>query len=336
LLALAGMLAASSALADKVAVLPFLSASAATSVDLDNARAATRAAAGALSHHLPSDGEMLTAQMSSKDGVADTGEEYRAAGRASTSDWTVAGHVEGHGSTYRLELDVCQVASGRIESLAREIAPAQASAQIGEMLALLLRPEGLANAAIPWERGGSTLPPTPSPAPAPPPVAPAPPAPPAPPPVRHAYAEDRPFAIGLFTSALGAFSRPSNATGSSLAGLVGVTGAYALAQVPGLELRADFDVAVAGPGSVTFDAGARYAFPLLPAVRLFVGPQATLGAFVASGADKTARALLQGGGFVALGIGDRVQVEVDGDLAYAAGTPSLGLGGGSLRGLVRF
>jgi hypothetical protein len=342
--ALAGTLLTGSALADKVAVLPFLSTSAATSADLDASRSATRTAATALSHKLPTDAEMLTAQMSSKDGVADTGEEYRAAGRASTSDWTVVGHIEAHGPTYRLELDVCQVESGRIETLAREITPAQASPQISEMLALLLRPQGLANAPIPWERGG---PPPPAPLPVPPappkeeppptPVPPPPPpGPPPPPPVRHAYGEGHPFALGIFTSALSAFSRPVDATGSPASALLGVTAAYAFASVPGLELRGDFDGSIAGPKSFTADAGARYAFPVIPSLRLFVGPEATVGGFFANGADKTPRALLQGAGFVALGLGERIQIELVGNIAYAAGSPSLALGGGTIRGLVRF
>jgi hypothetical protein len=281
---------------------------------------------------------MLTAQMSAQDGVVDTTQEYKAAGRASTSGWTVAGHVEGHGATYHLELEVCQVETGRVETLAREITPTVAPAQIQEMLAILLRPEGIANALIPWERG-SPVPATPPPAPpppAPPPAPPAPPAPPPPPAVRHAYAEGHPFAIGGFFSMLGAIQRPSNAIGSSLAGLIGASAGYALASVPGLELRGDFDGSFAGPRSISADVGARYAIPIVPSIRLFAGPEATVGGFFASGADKTPRGLLQGAAFVALGIGERVQVELVGNLAYAAGSPPLTLGGGSIRMLLRF
>jgi len=335
--AVAVFLVAGSALADKVAVLPFQSVSAATSADLDAARNATRLATTSLSHTLPTDAEMLTAQMSSKDGVVDSGEEYVAAGHASTSAWTVAGRIDAHGATYHLELEVCQVDSRRIESLAREITPAQATSEIREMLALLLRPEGLANAPIPWERS-VPAPPTPAP---PPPVAteplppPPPPGPPPPPAVRHAYAEGHPFALGGFVSVLGALSRPANATGSSTAALLGLSAGYALG-VPGLEIRADFDGSIAGPRSYAVDAGARYAFPLVPSVRLFIGPEATVGGFFAAGADKTARALVQGAGFLALGLGEHIQLEIVGNVAYAAGSPSLALGGGTFRALVRF
>jgi hypothetical protein len=332
------LLCSGTALADKVAVLPFLSSSAATRAELDAAGAATKAAVTSRSHTLPTDSEMITAQMSSKDGVIDTGEEYRAAGRASTSDWTIVGHVDGHGATYRLELEVCQIASGRIESLAREITPAAATTQISEMLAFLVRPEGLNNAAIPWERDqlAPPKPPTPEPTPTPTPTPPPPPPAPEAPPVRHAYAEGHPFALGVYSSVLGAFARPADATGSGTAALVGVTAGYALAGVPGLELRIDFDWSVAGPKSINFDGGVRYAIPLVPSLRIYVGPEAYVGGFFANGADKTPRALLQAAGFASIGVGEHVQLELVGNLAGAAGSPSLGLAGGTLRALVRF
>jgi hypothetical protein len=337
--ALSCLAMASSALADKVAVLPFQSTAAATSADLDAARAAARTAVTALSHKLPTDAEMLTAQMSSTDGVVDTTQEYKAAGRASTSQWTVAGHVEGHGATYNLELEVCLVETGRVETLAREITPSVAATQIQEMLALLLRPEGIANAVIPWERSAPAVPPKPAPpppVPVPPPPPPPPPGPPPPPAVRHAYAEGHPLALGLSGTVLSAIERPSNAIGSSTAGLLGGTLGYAIAGAPGLELRGDVQGSVAGPKSISFDVGARYAIPLVPSIRLFFGPEATFGGFFTSGADKTGRALIQGAAFVALGLGERVQLDVTGNIAYAAGSPSLALGGGGLRALVRF
>ena len=334
--------AATTALADKVAVLPFQSTSAATSSDLDQARAATRSAVTGLAHKLPSDAEMLTAQMSSKDGVVDTGEEYKAAGRASSSDWTVLGHIDAHGPTYRLELDECQVESGRLESLARDITPAQATTLSQEMLALLVRPVVRNIAPIPWERT-TPAPPTPPPVtpapvtpvtPPPPPLVPPPPPPPA---VRHPYAEGHPLALGVYTSVLSALSRPSDATGSATSALLGATGAYALSAVPGLELKADLDASLAGPKSFTVDAGARYAIPIVPSVRLYAGPEATLGGFFfTSGANTTGSFLVQGAAFVALGLGERVQLEVAGNIAYAAGSPALALGGGTLRFLVRF
>jgi hypothetical protein len=336
---------AAPALADKVLVLPFQALGTASSADLDQARKSTSAAVAQLSHTLPTDSEVVTAQVAVKDGVADTSEEYLAAGRASSSNWTVVGRFEGHGPTYGLELEACQVASGRVESLAREIDPAEATKQIGEMLFFLIRPQGIANADIPWERASAKPkpPPPPPPKPVPPPPPPLPPPPPPPPAVRHTYAENQPFAVGLTGSFLGAFHRgavpagiSSTEVGSSAAGTLGGTGAYALARVPGLELRVDLAASIAGPKSFSVEGGARYAIPIVPSWRLFVGPEVELGTFATLGGDETARFLLQGAAFVALGLGEHIQLELAGDIAYAAGSTSLALGGGTFRALVRF
>lgn len=197
LVALAVTLAPKSALADKIAILTFtpVGQSQTTSAQLEDARAATRAAVAQRAHTQPSDSELLTAQMSTRDGVADTRNEYRSAGRASGSAWTIAGHVDARGDTYRLELEVCQVDSGRVESLAREISPAVASAQIGEMVDFLVRREGIGNNEISWKvlappgaakvAGATTV------------VASTMPRAPETPAVRHAFAEGGPLAVGL-------------------------------------------------------------------------------------------------------------------------------------------
>ena len=322
--------------ADKVAVLPFTSVGQATSVDLAAAREATKAAALAKGHLLANDSEMLAAQMATKDGTADTSEEYRAAGRASGSQWTVAGRVDPREGGYRLELEACQVESGRVESLAREISPAEATSEVAEMLALLLRPEGIGTADIPWQH---TPPKPPAPKPPPPPVPTGPPPPPPPPPVpavKHAYAEGHPLALGLGVALSSAVSRPKNATGSATAVSLEASGGYALDAVPGLELRGDLAGALVGPGAVFFDAGARYAIPIAPTKRLFLGPEAVIGAFFPTGGDRSARFYARGSAFLALGLGERVQLDLSGDVAPVLGSSTLVLVGGTLRGLVRF
>jgi hypothetical protein len=341
------LLLAAPALADKVLVLPFQGIGSAPSAELEQARVATTTAVTALSHKLPSQSEMTTAQVAVKDGVADTSEEYLAAGRASSSDWTVGGHFEAYGATYRLELEACQIGSGRVESLVREIDPSLATKQIGEMLAILLRPQGIDNADIPWERVTMSPavpkpPPPPPPTPEPPPPPPPPKAPPPPPAIRHSYAENQPIAFGLSASLLGALHRslppgvPASEVGSSTAGTLGGTLAYALAAVPGLELRVDGDGSIAGPKSFTLAGGARYAIPIVPTVRLFAGPESEVGVFATFAGDKTARFLLRGAAFVAMGFGEHTQLELAADIDYAAGSTSLVLGGGTLRALVRF
>src|SRR6185369_9046679 len=126
---------------------------------------------------------------------------------------------------YRLELEVCQVESGRVESLARDLDPSseqQASDQVAEMLALLLRPEGIGDADVPWKSGAARKS-KPKPAP---PAGPATMAsPPAPAPrsfeepedlVEHDYGEGHPFAIGASIGMTSAFDKPTDSRGSSL------------------------------------------------------------------------------------------------------------------------
>lgn len=342
--------AASPAFADKVAVLPFTAPKGLSKPEVDTARKWTREAAIARGHVPPSDGEMLSAEMAVKDGTPDTSQEYLAAGRASGSQWTVTGQVERHDAppaklpdgsieegytTYRIELEVAQVETGRVESLAREIDPDEAPAQLAEMLALLLRPEGIRNVQLPWDNAAphkrKTKPKPPPPSPPPPPPEPPKPV------VKHAYAEGHPAALGLSLGFSNAIARPSEARGPSNAMPIGGVFAYALAQVPGVELRGVFTSQVIGPKALEISAGGRYAIPVFPQHRIFIGPELLLGAHVALGADKTARFLGHGSAFVAWGIGEQVQLELAGDLATAfGGTGTLVLGGGTARALYRF
>jgi len=334
---LLALLAPRVALADKVAVLPFVSVGNATSVDLDKARAATKSAVIENKHTLPNDSEMLTAEMAFKGEHGGGAKAFQAAGRASSSVWVARGLVETHGATYHLELEVCQVESGRKETLAREIEPAKEVPQIAEMLALLLRPEGIANADIPWERANPNVvvpPPKPGETKV---VAKPPEPPPGPPPVRHAYAEGHPIALAAGLSLLSAVSRPSNAAGSATSLQLGGSFGYALLRVPGLELRGDVFGALAGPSSLAIDAGARYMLPIAPTKRFFLGPELALGTFVTLGADKGARFLGRGALVASLGIGERVQVELAGDADWSpGGSGALFLLGGTLRGAFRF
>lgn len=376
------LLAASEARADKVAVLPFASAPSASAEarvdtpELERARAWTKAALVASGHVLPNESEQLSAEMAVKDGVADTSDECRAAGRASGSPWTLTGRLErsvtsalpgtppgtspgtqtntpagGAAPTsgasassaqaspsYRLELEACQVGTGRVESLARTVHPAAAESEVREMVALLVRPEGIANAEIPWNDDAPPLPQAPppeAPLPTSPPQAP-PPAEPAPA-VAHAYAEGHPLALGLSLGVSGALVRPGSARGSTAALPIGGALGYAIESVPGLELRGVFDVNVAGPRALEAAAGARYMLGVLPQHRFFVGPELVAGALVTLGASKDGRFLTRGSAVASLGVGERVQLELAGDLAGAfGGAGTLVLGGATARALVRF
>lgn len=339
--------------ADKVVVLPFDAPKGGTKPELDQVRKWATEAVIARKHGLPTAAELAAAEAAVRDGLPDTSSEYKAAGKAAAAQWTIGGHAERRDvapvklpdgkeeegyTQWRLEVEVCQVDTGRVESLVREIDPDEAPAQIAEMLALLIRPEGIGNSPIPWD-------PSPHkpkirqkpPEPPPPPPPPAPPPEPEKPAVAHPYAENRPAALGVAFGYSGAIDRPDGARGPSSAFAIGGVGAYAFEQLPGLEARAAFTSQVVGPKAFTLAAGARYALPIVPKHRIFLGPEALLGVHVALGADKTARFLLQGSAFVAWGITEMLQVEVAGDLTPAfGGSGTLVLGGATGRVLLRF
>jgi hypothetical protein len=316
------------AFADKVAVLPFLPAADFVNREqTEEVRNATKLAVTQRQHTNASDSELATAVTAVQDGVADTSAEYKVAGKAATSQWTVVAHVSFRNGYWHLEVEACLVDTGRVESLTRDVDPRVAPQQIGEMLTLLLRPEGIGNADVPW--ANQTLPPI---------LPDKPKDPPKPPPaVKHDYAEKFPIGIGAGIGINGAFVRPENAVGSSLSLFGLITGEYAIERVPGLAIRANLGGAFYNNPTFTLDAGARYAIPLVPTARLYFGPEVTLGVFVPIAGDKSPRFLLRTDVFVSLGLGERVQLEVAFDLQSAfGGDRALVLGGGLARGLVRF
>jgi hypothetical protein len=353
---LVALLFAVPARADKVVVLPFTSPNNVPRPELEEARKWTLEAVAKSGHTFASDDEMVSVRHAIKDGTADNSEEYVAAGKVAGAAWTLTGRVErvdhppetepggteqpGY-TSYRIELEACQVASGRVESLSREVLPEDAAADLQPMIALLLRPEGIANAVIPWERTGVHPKPRPQ----------TPPPPPEPPPpthgvrmeeerpvMREVYGRGHPVMIAASIGVTNAITRPAQARGSSWALPIGGAVGYALPDaVKGLELRAEMTGQVAGPAALAIEGGARWAVAPIPEYRLFVGPEVLLGAHIAEGADKTARFLLHGALFLAYGITENLQVEIAGDLMPAfGGSGTLLLGGGTARVAVRF
>lgn len=349
---IAVFLATSAALADKVAVLPFRSPKNVPRTELEQARGWTREALKLKGHSLASNDELANAELAVKDGVPDTSQEFRAAGQAASSPWTIAAQVEridhpptknpdgteeDGWTTYRVELEACEVQSGRVESLAREVVPETAPEELAEMIGFLVRPGGIGpNAVFPWQGMGPRKPKA-KPKPPPPPPPPAPPKPEEPPAPKHVYAENHPLALGASIGITNALARPEGARGPSWAMPIGLAFGYALTDVPGLELRGIFTSQVVGPKALEISAGGRYAIGVLPQYRVFVGPEVLLGTHVAIGADKTARFLAHGAAFAAIGIGEQLQLEIAGDLGAAlGGSGTLVLGGGTARVLVRF
>jgi hypothetical protein len=343
-LAVALLLSAPAAWADKVAVLKFHGAGL-TTAELEAARATTRDAAVTRGHVFPTDAELMQAETAIHDGVADTSAEYRDAGRAAGADWTVAGRADANPSGgYHLELEVCQIASGRVESVARDIDGPTAKADVEEMLTFVLRPSGIGRETPPWLGRSKPKPPPPQPTPPPPPPTPPPPPPkeepkgppPPPPPPPHEYAEGHPVIAGLGLGVSSALKRPTRASGPTTSMIVDVYGGYALESLRGLELRANLGITAVGPSAFTLDGGARYAFAIATRFQLYAGPEVGLGAFVTEGAKKQAYFLTHGSAFLAWEPHPMFQVELLGDLSAAVGGDTFVLGGGTVRGSARF
>jgi hypothetical protein len=309
-LALALFLSTSHALADRVVLLPArggFDPGARTSLDLELVTALQ-----SLGHSVVPAAETAAAMGPVLDGVADTPEEYRAVGVGTRADWVVAANVDPAVLTQRVELSAYLVSLARVESVAREVDRAQSVSQEKEMLAVLLRPEGVGAGELPWERTARpaapvavAVPPPPPPA-VPPPqptrIAGLPPLPSGPNRVSMDYTFDTlwvwpPYSAGkrVFVSALQGFSiaavRLPGATGSTFSFLGGARGGYAPGDL-GLELFGQVGGNFVGPRALWIDAGARWMFTpsvhpgsdgVLRGLAFHIGPELTFGAFLRLG-----------------------------------------------------
>jgi hypothetical protein len=269
--------------------------------------------------------EQAKARSTAQDGTPDTSAEYAAAGKAVAADWTIDAFAADGKNTVRVEAVVCQVSTGRTESLARDVHGVNTAAQVQELLGLLLRKQGLGDADVHFLV-------------APIDAAPAVTAPPSTRKVettsRPSYGESANAALGLGVSVLTALVRPDNAKGSALSSAIDLHGGYVFSAVKNLEARANLGIAYVGPSSFHLDAGARYAIPIKGPV--FAGPELTLGMFVPLGGDQKARFLARGAAFISVFATPYVQVDVLAEmLAAPGGSGALILGGGSLRGTIR-
>ena len=306
MLAAALVLTATRAQADRVVVLPSRGGSPdeggpRTALDIEVTRALI-----ALGHAPVPEAETLAALANVADGVADTNEEYRAVGLAAKADWVVVGTIEAAVVTQRVELAASLVSLGRVESVARDVQKAQSAIQVQEMVAVLLRPEGIGVGALPWE-AGAPGPAKPAAVAATPEVKPPPKADlPSEPhhdgeKVGMDYFDSRqdvwpPYSAGnrgFVTAAQGfavAAARPGAANGSPWSIVAHARGGYALGDA-GIEAFAQIGGNLVGPRALWVDLGIRWMFtPSLHrlgggsgpfrALSFHMGPELTLGAFM--------------------------------------------------------
>ncbi|EYF03625.1 hypothetical protein [Chondromyces apiculatus] len=310
---LATFLFAGAALADRVAVLPARGGT--DDAARQTAQAEITRGLTALGHEVVADTEVTASLWAVLDGVPDSTDEYRTVGTATSAGWVLLGLIEPAVKTTRVELLAFHGSTGRVESVAREVEQEQMGPQIQEMLSVLVRPEGIGEGELPWER--AVTPPAPSPAPptappAVPPAAPGPSTPTSPPPgeasaaggsdklatmhylsaVRRVwppYSGGKPFGLSALIGFSHATTRPEGAIGSASAALVSLRASYAFAGT--FEPFVQFGSNLSGPGAVWVEGGARYLFTPglhmgpkgLEGMALHFGLEATAGAFIRPG-----------------------------------------------------
>lgn len=190
-------------------------------------------------------------------------------------DWVLSPTQDPAVTTTRVEISTAYRPSARFESVAREVDRDALAKQVGEMLAVIVRPEGVGTSALPWEAQT-----------APPPVKgdgktdvtlerpKDDPARPEEPSETVAFGSAHPFGVAAGLGASGVAAQPDGGSGDRAAFVGAVKAGYAIADT-GLEAGVQVSGHLAGPGVVFVDASIRWVFPLLGAkdgTGLYLGP----------------------------------------------------------------
>ena len=275
---------------------------------------ATEIAVHALGHTTATDAEVLQGE-GAAGGLLGTSAGLVVVGKTSGSDWVIVAKVVVPRTATagpRVEIEACQVSSGRVETVARDF-PAQGddAALVREMLAVLLRPQGVGDDPLPWEKAGPTDGVSPGSSPsgegaAAPATARAP----------ATYAIGGRFAAGIGGGALDLASRGEGAIGSRLAGAWSVTLLYTAWQPsktgPAVDVLARGG-GVFGPGpAARATLGARV---MLPLTSFFAaGGGGMIGVFVPTGdraGDHPTRPVFGLAGTTSFTLFSRVQLDLD-------------------------
>jgi hypothetical protein len=287
-LACALALVASPALADKVALLAPSGGNspqddAKLLLDLSNGL-------GSLGHTLVADSEVKAAIAADPALGARTPEGLRALGLKLGADWVVYATDAPAVATERVEIGASFVSKNRFELVGREVHLDKSGPETREMLAVLLRPEGVGTGALPWETA-PVAPPPPAKHDEPPTVkVEPPPKPPEPERPHEPYGGGHAGFVAAGLGADGLVKRPAGARGAA-ASLVGVVrGGVAIAGT-GLEPYVQLGGHMAGASAFWAEGGLRYmVIPILhdkDGPGLFVGPSVHGGVYVVPGSSAT-------------------------------------------------
>jgi len=256
------------ALADKIATLH--ARGTAPMGEKTSIRAATETGAKGLGHEAIAESDVLQGEGAAGD-KAGTSEGMIAIGKTTGADWVIEPHVASNEYGTHVELKVCQVATGRVETLARDLDPKQdPSSQLREMLALMLRPQGVGDDPLPWSKKKDEKPKE-----LPKEVLPKPPPPPPPPPPLK-WGEHGRFTVGA-AGGLGVLAvRDERAIGRRAFGAWGLHANVALPQAKGLEVTFRIGMMHGQGGAIIGDVGARY---MLSLSAFAIGAGANIGGF---------------------------------------------------------
>jgi len=278
-------LVAAPALADKVVLLPPTGGNA----PQDDAKALLDLSNGmtSLGHTLVADSEVKAAIAADPTLGGHTPDALHALGQKLGADWVVYATDTPAVSTERVEIGASYLSAGRFQLVGREVNLDKSADEIREMLAVLLRPEGVGTGALPWETGPAKPPPKPKEQPpnkvTPPPKPKAPEPPPKP---SEPYGGGHWGFIAAGLGVDGLVKRPSGAKGSA-ASMVGlIRGGVAIADT-GIEPYAQLGGHLAGASALWFEGGVRWmGIPILherDGVGLHLGPSFHGGVFVVPG-----------------------------------------------------
>ncbi len=297
------------ALADRVATLH--SRGPAPEGDRATIYKAADAATKALGHTTATEAEVLSGEGAAGDLIG-TSAGLVAVGKTTSSDWVIEATVFSSASGMRVEMKACQVSTGRVETLARDIDPkADMVEQIRQMLALMLRPQGVGDDPLPWS--SEKKPPKPKDD-KPPPKPPEPEKPSEPPPK---YGEGGLFAFGASGGALYLASRPEHARGSRITGSWSLQAAISVPSVPHLEITGRAGGHFLTAGAVRAEFGARYMIPL---GRLALGFGGGAGVLAETGGARAVRPVLAIDPLLAFAITRRIELDAAlGSFRYAPG-----------------
>lgn len=312
--------------ADRVASLHVHGGSDADRAALDKA---LHAALTALGHTTPTDAEILQGE-----GAAGAFENQStglvAIGKTTSSEWVVTVTIVST-APKRVEAKACQVSSGRVESLARDLDPkGDLATQLREMLALMLRPQGVGDDPLPWESASAKAAASSSssaPESASTPSSPSEPR----------FGATHPFALGVSAGAFDLAARGEGAQGTRSVGAVSVFASYALlANAPIVDVFLRVGSLFGPAGALGAEAGGRILARVSPSIA--IGGALSAGLFAETSGNETKRALFGVAPVLAIAISPRFQLDFDlGSLRVAPGSGgAFVFVGGEANAVIRF